>query len=235
MKILELFAGTRSVGKAFERIGIERESIYSIEIDTSHRDIDWYADINNIQVGDIVNRFGIPDVVWASPPCQSYSVASIGHHRIKGRDGFLYPKTDFAKQSDILLEHTVKLIEGLKELNPKLIWFIENPMGAMRKSKVMQHLPRYTITYCQYGDSRMKPTDIWTNYKNPEFKPPCHYGDTCHEKSPRGSKTGTQGLNGAVERSRIPDDFCDHIAEICTRHDYECDNGRQCSLIGWCV
>lgn len=79
----------------------------------------------------------------------------------------------------------------------------------------MQGLPRYTITYCQYGDKRMKPTDIWTNHPNPKFKPPCHNGDKCHDAAPRGSQTGTQGLNGSKERSRIPAKLCDHIAEIC--------------------
>lgn len=38
---------------------------------------------------------------------------------------------------------------------------------------------------------------------------------TCHEKAPRGSKTGTQGLKGAVQRSVIPEELCLHIADIC--------------------
>ena len=48
MKVLELYAGTRSIGKGFERMGVPREDIYSIEIDTQHEDIDWYADIGKI-------------------------------------------------------------------------------------------------------------------------------------------------------------------------------------------
>ncbi len=40
-------------------------------------------------------------------------------------------------------------------------------------------------------------------------------GDPCHEKAPRGSKTGTQGLRGAVQRSIIPEELCLHIADIC--------------------
>ena len=85
----------------------------------------------------------------------------------------------------------------------------------------MNGLPRYTITYCQYGDTRMKPTDIWTNHPNPQFKHPCHNGDPCHVSAPRGAKTGTQGLKGSVERSRIPIEFCKHIAKICEDADKE--------------
>lgn len=212
MNVVELFAGTRSVSKAFERRGIET---HSIELDTKHPDIDWYADISKITAQDIVDRFGVPDVLWASPPCQSYSVAAIGYHRYKGEDGELKPKTEFAKKSDELLIHTLEIIDGLCCINPDLTWFIENPRAGMRTMKCMRGLGRHTVTYCQYGDSRMKPTDIWTNHPDPQFKPACHYGDPCHEKASRGTKAGTQGLKGAVERSRIPDEFCDHIAEIC--------------------
>lgn len=79
----------------------------------------------------------------------------------------------------------------------------------------MNGLPRYTVTYCQYGDFRMKPTDIWTNHPDPQFKPPCHNGDPCHEASPRGSQNGTIRLKNSMERSRIPQQLCEHIVEIC--------------------
>ena len=66
-------------------------------------------------------------------------------------------------------------------------------------------LERYTVTYCQYGDTRQKPTDIFTNHPNPEFKPACKPGAPCHEAAPRGSRSGTQGLRNKVERARIPE------------------------------
>ncbi|WP_375179889.1 DNA cytosine methyltransferase, partial [Enterococcus rotai] len=74
MKILELFAGTRSIGKAFEKRGHE---VFSIEWDEKHDNIDWYADISTITAQDILDRFGQPDVIWASPDCTSYSIAAI--------------------------------------------------------------------------------------------------------------------------------------------------------------
>ena len=82
----------------------------------------------------------------------------------------------------------------------------------------MQSLPRYTVTYCQYGDTRMKPTDIWTNHPNPQFKPMCKNGDLCHVPAPRGSKTGTQGLKNSRERSVIPKQLCQHIVDICEQY-----------------
>ena len=63
----------------------------------------------------------------------------------------------------------------------------------------------------------MKPTDIFTNYPFPDFKPPCKNGDPCHVAAPRGSRTGTQGIKLTKDRSRIPDEFCDYVVEICER------------------
>ena len=80
MKVLELFAGTRSIGKAFERKG---HQVYSIEWNKKFDNIDLYDDLNNVKATDIINNFGIPDVIWASPDCTSYSIAGISHHRQK--------------------------------------------------------------------------------------------------------------------------------------------------------
>lgn len=208
MKVLELFAGTRSIGKAFERKGHE---VYSIEWDKNFEDIDWYEDIGKITAQDILERFGHPDVIWASPDCSSYSISAISHHRRKNSEtGNLDPVSDYAKFCDQVNQHMLQLI---RELNPTY-YFIENPRGGLRKMTWMQGLPRYTATYCQYGDTRMKPTDIFTNYPNPEFKC-CKNGDSCHERAPRGSRTGTQGLKDSKERSRIPDKLCDYVVELC--------------------
>lgn len=208
LKVLELFAGTRSIGKAFDKLGHE---VYSVEWDKKHENIDWYADIGNITAQDILDRFGRPDIIWASPDCTSYSIAAISHHRTREEDGNLAPKSEYAKFCDAVNTHVIDLI---KELQPKY-FFIENPRGGMRKMNFMKDIPRYTVTYCQYGDTRMKPTDLWTNHPDPKFKPMCKNGAPCHVAAPRGSATGTQGIKGTVDRSRIPEELCDHIVSIC--------------------
>lgn len=212
MKVLELFAGTRSIGKAFETKGHE---VFSVEWDKSFENIDLYEDISKVTTEDILQKFGRPDVIWASPDCSTFSIAAISHHRRKNEvTGNLEPVSEYAKFCDQVDQHVLQLI---RELNPRF-YFIENPRGGMRKMTWMQDLPRYTVTYCQYGDTRMKPTDIWTNHPNPQFKPMCKNGDPCHEKAPRGSKTGTQGLKGSKERSVIPSELCRHIVNICENY-----------------
>lgn len=210
MKVLELFAGTRSIGKAFEKHG---HKVYSIEWNKDFENIDWYEDIGKITAQDIIDRFGHPDVIWASPDCTSYSLAAISHHRVKNKEtGNLDPITDYAKFCDKVNAHVIDLIH---ELNPKY-FFIENPRGGLCNMTFMQGIPKYLVTYCQYGDTRMKPTHIFTNYPNPQFKH-CKNGDPCHEKAPRGSRTGTQGIKGSVDRSRIPDKLCEYIVELCEK------------------
>lgn len=210
MKVLELFAGTRSISKAFEKQGHET---YSVEWDKNFENISLYEDINNITASDIIELCGgVPDVIWASPDCTTYSIAGISHHRKRNeKTGNLDSVSEYAKFCDKTNKHVIELIH---ELNPKY-YFIENPRGGLRKMDFMRGLTRYTVTYCQYGDTRMKPTDIWTNHPNPQFKPMCKNGDKCHEPAPRGSKTGTQGLKSARERSVIPKELCEHIVTIC--------------------
>ena len=212
MKVLELFAGTRSISKAFEARGHET---FSVEWSKDFDNISLYADIGTLKASDIIKLCGgIPDVIWASPDCTTYSVAAISYHRKQDEQGNLIPISEYARFCDKVNKHVLDLIN---ELKPRF-YFIENPRAAMRKMDFMKGLYRYTVTYCKYGEKRMKPTDIWTNHPNPQFYPPCNNGDTCHEAAPRGAKTGTQGLKDAREKAIIPEALCNHIVSICEEY-----------------
>lgn len=211
MKVLELFCGTKSISHAFKESGHEA---FTVDWEKGFAP-DLAVDIENLTVEQIKELCGgIPEVIWASPDCTTYSIAAISKHRSKAADGSFLPKTEYAEKCDRVVKNVLSLIE---ELKPKY-WFIENPRGALRKMLFMQGLKRYTVTYCQYGDKRMKPTDIWTNHPSPQFLPPCRNGDTCHEAAPRGSRTGTQGIKGKKEKARIPKLLCEHIVKICEEH-----------------
>ena len=204
MKILELFAGSRSIGKAAEELGHE---VFSVDI-KDFEGIDLVADIEFLKASDIPF---IPEMIWASPPCTTYSIAAISHHRKGG-----FPISDFAKKSDRIMKNLLKVIKDF----PEALYYIENPVGMMRKMKFMTGLNKGTVTYCKYGDTRMKPTDIFTNnlysILNPNGWQPrakCFNGNRkCHhEAAPRGSKTGTQGVKGNYNRSKIPNQLCTEI------------------------
>lgn len=209
MKVLELFAGTRSIGRAFERRGHE---VFSVDWG-EFENIDLRCDISTLTADDVLSRFGQPDVIWASPDCTSYSLAAISYHRERLADGTLAPKTDYAKFCDRCNAHVVDLI---RELSPRL-FFIENPVGGLCKMPFMRGIPRYLVTYCQYGDTRQKPTHIFTDCPDPGFRA-CKRGDKCHEAAPRGAKTGTQGIRGKKERAVIPPALCEYIVNLCEKH-----------------
>tara|TARA_R110001606_G_scaffold345877_1_gene494762 strand:- start:949 stop:1587 length:639 start_codon:yes stop_codon:yes gene_type:complete len=196
MTILELFAGSRSFGKVAEQRGHE---VFSVDIN-NFDNISLVIDILNLKKTMIKIK---PDVIWASPPCTYFSVASIGHHWYENHE----PKSKEALLGMKILNKTLDIFTWF----PNAIFYMENPRGKMRRK--VKGINRTTVTYCSYGDTRMKPTDVWSNnifdIFNPNGwkpKPICFNDNTkCqHEAAPRGSKTGTQGLKGNYERSIVP-------------------------------
>jgi len=211
MDILELFAGVRSLGNEADKMG---HTVFSVDW-TKYDKIDLAIDIEELTKEQVPFT---PDVVWASPDCATYSIAGIRFHRINT----IEPISDYAKKCDKVNVHFIELIKEWLKINPNMVFFIENPRGMLRKMPFMQEFKRHTVWYCQYGDNRAKPTDIWTNSKDWQPRPVCRnykYDENgniidkhCHHDSARrGNKTGTQGKENAHERSKIPSELCIEI------------------------
>ena len=196
MLIFDFFAGTGSSTKAFVDAG---HTVITFELDTQF-DATEHVDVMDLTAEYLVERYGVPDFVWASPPCTAFSVASISHHWTGGIGAYV-PKTEAASYNQKLVWKVRELIE---QLQPTLGFVIENPRGVLRKLPPVQGLPRQTVSYCQYGDERMKPTDLWGVVPGWSPRPMCRNGDSCHVAAPRGAKTGTQGRKSAKERSMVP-------------------------------
>ena len=200
MLIFDFFAGTGSSTLAFERAG---DTVIKIELDEQFEAHE--RNILTLTADYLLDKYGQPDFVWASPPCTTFSVASIGRHWDKNKQ----PKTQQAELGLALVSKTIELIEQLK---PSVGYLIENPRGMLRKQTIM-NMPKHTVTYCQYGDNRMKPTDLFGYLPKWQAKQACKAGDSCHEAAPRGSRTGTQGIKGAKLRSMIPYELSESICD----------------------
>lgn len=203
-KILELFSGQGSISKAFQAKGWE---IY--RVDWSEKvEAELHADISKLTVDNVIELCGgVPDVVWASPDCTTYSIATHRHRTLK--EG-LKPKTEYAAQCDETNVAMWKLIDELVERGTKY-YFVENPRGRMRHMPFVIDRKRYDITYCSYGREIMKPTDIWTNHPRPNFKKKCTTVNPPHRHADWASEVKRDYLS----RGEMPAGLCNFIAEMC--------------------
>ena len=78
MKLLELFSGTKSVGKVAERLGYDVTSLDLKDADINIDILNW--DYHQYQPKHF-------DVIWASPTCTEYSRANTtGTRKISKRN-----------------------------------------------------------------------------------------------------------------------------------------------------
>lgn len=209
MKVLDLFAGLRGWSAPFEARGHE---VFSIDLDPRF-DVSSHADILTLTAADIPWR---PDIILASPPCEAFSVLTIGRNWAPGR----VPKTDSSRMAIALVEATRRLIDTLRPS----YFVIENPRAMLRTLPMLADLERRTVTYCRYGEPFRKPTDLWGGFPpSLHLEPICSTtrgrletdergltwtitpaGERCHLSAPRGSRTGIQGDGVRLANSRLP-------------------------------
>lgn len=207
MKVLDLFSGLKGWSTPWADRGHET---FAIDIDRRF-DADAYIDISNVhEVLEILPWQ--PDVILASPPCNAFSVMSMARNWTHSGE----PKTLTAVIGQRLVLATLKIVNITK---PRY-WVLENPRARLRTLDLLDNIPRYTVTYCQYGEDRMKPTDLWGVL--PEslvLRPMCKNGDPCHVRAPRGSRTGTQGGVDSIRSAMIPYELSKEIC-LAAERDY---------------
>ena len=214
MILLELFSGQGNISKAFRSKGFD-----TFRVDWSHKvEAELHADVSKLTSDDVIKLCGgIPDVIWASPDCTTYSIATHRHRTLK--EGLL-PKTEYAKECDNTNEAMWKLIDELVELGTKY-YFVENPRGRMRHMPFVKDRARNTVAYCAYGKKgsangyehlyMMKPTDIWTNHPSKDFKW-CPGKDKDHQHG----EASIANKRDYLSRGEMPEKLCDFIAELST-------------------
>jgi hypothetical protein len=195
MLVFDFSVGAGTTTQIFRDFG---DTVIEVPLTAKH-DSDENKKFKDLTSGELIEKYGRPDFIWSSPPCVAFSVASLHHHWIGGINVY-EPGTPTARDSVDLVNHLRLLID---ELNPVYGFIIENPRGVLRKLKVFADYERQTVTYCQYGDFRMKPTDLWGSIPGWSPRSVCRNGDSCHEAAPRGSRSGTVGLHKS-NRATIP-------------------------------
>ena len=155
MKLLDLFSGGKSVTRVAESLGY---TVTTLDIKKGYKpDI-----IANVLDFDYRGAFkpGDFDVVWASPPCDTFSAARRSNI---GRVVFNEPMTNeriiFDRETIgvPLLRRTQEIIEYLQ---PKK-YFIENPYTGTMKDYITEK-PN-VFDYCMFGFPYRKRTAIWSN------------------------------------------------------------------------
>ena len=141
MRVLELCAGSKSFTKVCISRGWE---CTTVDVDPRYEP-DILADVRELHFKE-----GEFDVIWASPPCEHYSVA-------KTRGERNLPLYDSIAQACLRI---------IGEVRPAT-WIVENPMGLLRHRPFMMGLPRWTVDYCMFGLPYRKRTDLFHNLPTP--------------------------------------------------------------------
>jgi hypothetical protein len=160
MRLLELFCGTKSVGKVANEKNWETISLdFNPKFEATHT-------VDILEWDYTIYPRHHFDVIWASPDCTTWSLATGGKYRRKDNIlGLGNQHQDKATMSNNMIN---KVIEILKYFEPSA-WYIENPRGLLTYYPPLNDFleeiggNRGLVYYGNYNHGCPKPTHIWTN------------------------------------------------------------------------
>jgi site-specific DNA-cytosine methylase len=139
IRTVEHFCGTKSFSRVAHAFGYRT---LTVDNDPRH-----HADI----VSDILEMEEIPrgNIVWASPPCEAFSVAAIG----RNWNHDYTPKHERAFFAQKVVRKTMALIRESRST----WWFVENPRGMLRKLDLRAARPSASLLAGTHVRGRMCP------------------------------------------------------------------------------
>lgn len=209
LKVLDLCSGLGGFSKAFKDAG---HDVITLDYDSKFG-ADLTMDVIDFSKDPefYLPKGWVPDVILAGPDCRGFSIARVWETWDAVN---VEPKNATARMSVEIMDACIRTIDVL---DPPM-FLIENPRGMARKyiekNHPQLHKHRKTISYCQYGSDWMKPTDLWTNIPEKEFRAMCKPGMDCHESAPRGSLGGMTGTRDPAKRAKAPEDFSKELLRI---------------------
>jgi hypothetical protein len=226
MRLLELFSGTGSIGRAFADQGWE---VVSLDIDPKSG-ATLITDFMNWPYWEYPK--GHFDALWASPVCTMYSCARTTGKTPRDLEG-----------SDRMVQ---RVLDCIAYFEPK-VWAFENPASGLLKGRdVVSGIPWKELTYCVYGYPYRKPTRIWTNSVMWEPRPMCARRAPCpavvdnHHPmtAQRGpSRSKVREMNKADRCSlrqlySMPEALCRELAVAFSKELGEMTDPQQATLLG---
>ena len=220
MKLLNLFSGTGSVSKPFREAG---HTVWDVDVDPRF----FPETCMDILQWDYTKLPFIPDVIWASPPCDQYARC-----RTTG------PPRNLAL-ADKLVAKAIEIITYFQKLDADLIWFLENGHTTLLWGRdVAKDLTNYVVLdYCSYGTLYRKRTRVAHSDNICWIPRPLCNPKTCHAcpDGRRHLKSAQQGPGKTCitpeqkkfdsctkdQLHALPRLLCEEILQVCLSHMWE--------------
>lgn len=210
MKCLILFSGTGSIEKV-----MNKEDTRGLDISNKYKPY-YHIDILKWDYENELKNW-VPDYIHSSFVCCKVSTLNKDRKTEKN-----------LKETYILVDKTIEIIEYVRTLNPNIKFTIENPNHkATLEYPPLTHYKYKITSYCKYGFGYKKPTIFWYGGFDLELKQICKKGDKVWCKS-RKKNDGIHWLRLGVSRNsklmklwknQVPD--IEHFRELKKLPEYK--------------